>query len=1368
VTVDILNLGYKVDTAPIKRAEQDLEKFGKANTRAAGEVNELGKRSDSTSKQLAGFKTQLAGLVAVYASFASARALIDIADQYTKFTAQLKLATDSQEQFTQAYSNVVDIARSSQSEIGGLGTLYARITNATREMGLAQSDVAKISETVALSLRVSGASASESASAMLQLSQAFGSGVLRGEEFNAVNEAAPGLLRALAESIGAPVGALREMASNGELTADVLARAFKDDELLAKLREQVKEVQTISSAVVALKNEFTIYVGEIDKSLGVSNSLSAVILELSKNFDLLARAAVGFAAVYGSRKILELSAEFATFAAQIINQSRALEASKDAAIAESTAKIASVKATQSVIIAAQAENAVKLASANSSLGAARAQLKAASAIGAYGVALLAVRQAEAAAIASTKARSAALAELAILGQQAARVNAQLTASTAALTAAQNIGVSTATIGSRALGLLGGPIGAITTALSLGAAAWALWGGKAEENENKAQNAVSQSTPVILTDIEKQVQAIERRNELIRLGVPTIASESQADKLAEIVKQIDEVQRLGTLQGKAIVTIEGRQSVLAGLGKKFGEITKQINEEAAKLAENEKKLQSVKFEEYMAKYATSGEKAAAAIAKAKKELGDLFTPELEKRILESFSKTRKESVKNTEESTKALKELQKVREEALEQQLNVLNAEANVTDQIKEQTIQIIEQTRAVGMSESQLRQLELAKIDDQIATTEQRISMISFSDANDDLIKQYKEQIASLNNLKSAKTGLYNKQAAQKIVDANKEVAKQIEDDLVDAFENAFLRGGDFASSLKRAIEAQFAKLVLRPVIQSVVGSAGSALSSVGGLSGLLSGAGNISSLFGAVSGGLVSGIGNSIASAGSLFGSSALGSFAAGVKGSTLAAGLAGPTTAGASGALGLGATFGAALPWLGGGLALAGLLGSTRLFGRGKVSASILDQNFLGEQQASLQNRFLGTVGALGGTAANASFFFGGNTGRQGQNPNFHLGLDLNGRRRFTTLESRAGATGENGTFLDSEIALNQENISLFTTRAVVTALQESNFARNINELFDSIDERTASMEELTQLFSDAESLKNFNDAMREMNGPLRSLSNSSLDATLSFLRAVNGLEGFQQRMSFFYKEFTSDAEQFSDMSSMLSSELRAVGGALFSTREQFSDFFKTLGPDQFARISALLPQIDSYYDTIEQRQAESFKATLDSLERIRKAGLGIADYLRQLGIAEETLSPQKRLQAASAEFNRLLSLSKLGDVASLEKITGASDQLLNAARSFFGSNAEFKTIFDRVTTELSSLTQGQTGNVFTAQPIAFQRQDQTNQQLITEVQGLRSDIASGESINIKVVTVDGKVIMEETLSAARERSRRGELVVYAAGVK
>ena len=108
-------------------------------------------------------------------------------DEYQKFTAQLKLATQSQREYAAAYADVKRISTGSTQGLQETGVLYARIANGTRELGVAQRQVAAITETVNLSLLVSGATASESASAQLQLSQAFAAGALRGEEFNAVN-----------------------------------------------------------------------------------------------------------------------------------------------------------------------------------------------------------------------------------------------------------------------------------------------------------------------------------------------------------------------------------------------------------------------------------------------------------------------------------------------------------------------------------------------------------------------------------------------------------------------------------------------------------------------------------------------------------------------------------------------------------------------------------------------------------------------------------------------------------------------------------------------------------------------------------------------------------------------------------------------------------------------------------------------------------------------------------------------------------------------------------------------------------------------------------------------------------------------------
>lgn len=169
-----------------------------------------------------------------------------------------------------------------------------------------------------------------------------------------------------------------------------------------------------------------------------------------------------------------------------------------------------------------------------------------------------------------------------------------------------------------------------------------------------------------------------------------------------------------------------------------------------------------------------------------------------------------------------------------------------------------------------------------------------------------------------------NKKAAE---DAAKEWDKTAQT-IGNTLSDYIMSGGkDAATYLKRL----FSTLVLQPVVQTVVGSIlGVGSASAGGLQGnssggvgsLLGGAQNLSSIYNAFSGGLVSSIGGAIGTLGSTFGSSALTSFAAGMKGSSLAAGLAGPTTAGAGGFMGAGAGFASALPWIAGGLAVVSLI--------------------------------------------------------------------------------------------------------------------------------------------------------------------------------------------------------------------------------------------------------------------------------------------------------------------------------------------------------------------------------------------------------------------------------------------------------------
>jgi len=229
-------------------------------------------------------------LVGIAIGGAGIAGVINLTDQYQKFTAQLKLAASSSEDFAASYENVQRIANEAQADIGATATLYARLSNSLKDAGVSQQEVADISETVALALRVNGASAAEAASAMLQLSQAFGAGRLAGEEFRAVSESAPGLLRQLSKELGVAYGELKQMAADGKITSEVLRQAFTNQEYLEGLRQQSQEIQTVSGAMTVLRNNLTLMFGETNQTTGATKTLSDTIIILANNLDFAASA----------------------------------------------------------------------------------------------------------------------------------------------------------------------------------------------------------------------------------------------------------------------------------------------------------------------------------------------------------------------------------------------------------------------------------------------------------------------------------------------------------------------------------------------------------------------------------------------------------------------------------------------------------------------------------------------------------------------------------------------------------------------------------------------------------------------------------------------------------------------------------------------------------------------------------------------------------------------------------------------------------------------------------------------------------------------------------------------------------------------
>lgn len=285
----------------LKLSRSELERLGGAG-KQAGE--EIGRGMSKARQGLVSISEQLGQARNLAISYFSARyiagyarEILSLADQYTALQARLRLATTSQLEFNTANAALYAIAQRNGVPLAESLGLYAKLAPAMRELGGSGAQTLAISDLVGKSLRLSGAGAAQSAAAMLQFSQALGSGVLRGDEFNSLMENSPRLMQALADGMGKPLGDLRRMAEEGELTAAAVANALLSQK--QKLEAEYSQLPlTVQAAWTKLGNALTREIGRLDKEAGgASGALADAIGGLADNIRALEGALVSAAQV---------------------------------------------------------------------------------------------------------------------------------------------------------------------------------------------------------------------------------------------------------------------------------------------------------------------------------------------------------------------------------------------------------------------------------------------------------------------------------------------------------------------------------------------------------------------------------------------------------------------------------------------------------------------------------------------------------------------------------------------------------------------------------------------------------------------------------------------------------------------------------------------------------------------------------------------------------------------------------------------------------------------------------------------------------------------------------------------------------------
>ena len=249
-----------IDTASIQAASEQLKIAGAEISRIEDDIARSKQQQDGLNnsvKQGSGFardlKSQFMGILSITALIAGAKKAVELSDSVTQTNARLSMTVDDGGSVKELQDKIFASAQRSRAD-------YLTVSDTVAKLGLRAGDIFKnndetvqFAENLNKEFAISGASQEEMASASLQLTQALGSGVLRGEEFNAVFEAAPNIMQTVADYMNVPIGQLRNMSAEGQITSDIVKNAMLS--ATDSINQQFKQMPlTFSQVWTGFKN----------------------------------------------------------------------------------------------------------------------------------------------------------------------------------------------------------------------------------------------------------------------------------------------------------------------------------------------------------------------------------------------------------------------------------------------------------------------------------------------------------------------------------------------------------------------------------------------------------------------------------------------------------------------------------------------------------------------------------------------------------------------------------------------------------------------------------------------------------------------------------------------------------------------------------------------------------------------------------------------------------------------------------------------------------------------------------------------------------------------------------------------------------
>ena len=270
-------------------------------------------KTENVAEQAAGGLGKIGTLLAGFASVSFAKSMLDTADAMQSINSQVRQVTSSETEYLAVQRQLLDVANNTRASLESTSSLYVSTSRALKDYGYTQQEILQFTEATNNAMTIGGVGAQQQAAALMQLSQALGSGVLQGDEFKSISEAAPILLDTIAEYMGKSRAEIKKLGSEGQLTADVIFKAISGAS--EKFGEQAAKMpMTMGQALTVFSNNWQSMVSKLLNDSGAMSGIASIIKLIADNLNLVVPIMAGFAVAIAAATVQVLGLNVAMLA----------------------------------------------------------------------------------------------------------------------------------------------------------------------------------------------------------------------------------------------------------------------------------------------------------------------------------------------------------------------------------------------------------------------------------------------------------------------------------------------------------------------------------------------------------------------------------------------------------------------------------------------------------------------------------------------------------------------------------------------------------------------------------------------------------------------------------------------------------------------------------------------------------------------------------------------------------------------------------------------------------------------------------------------------------------------------------------------